>query len=53
MRSAVTLAVGTLNGAPHKVEQVAQFHVGETVCAITKVGPAVLLLQPGGSTHLA
>ena len=31
-------ASGVLNGAPHKVEQVVQFHVGETVCALTKAG---------------
>ena len=34
---------GTLNGAPRKVEHVAQFHVGETVCALTKG-----TLQAGG-----
>ena len=29
-------AIGTLNGAPHKISQVVQFHVGETVCALTR-----------------
>eukprot|EP00238_Polyblepharides_amylifera_P001957 CAMPEP_0196584476 /NCGR_PEP_ID=MMETSP1081-20130531/47156_1 /TAXON_ID=36882 /ORGANISM="Pyramimonas amylifera, Strain CCMP720" /LENGTH=1211 /DNA_ID=CAMNT_0041905687 /DNA_START=221 /DNA_END=3856 /DNA_ORIENTATION=- len=32
-----------LNGAPHKLEPVAQFHVGETVLSLTKAE-----LQPGG-----
>ena len=37
-------AIGTLNGAPHKISQVVQFHVGETVCALTRA-----TLQAGGS----
>jgi splicing factor 3B subunit 3 len=34
---------GALNGASHKINQVTQFHVGETVCALTKG-----TLQAGG-----
>lgn len=36
-------AAGVLNGAPHKVNHAVQFHVGETVCALTKA-----TLQAGG-----
>ena len=34
---------GALNGASHKINQVTQFHVGETICALTKG-----TLQAGG-----
>eukprot|EP00658_Telonema_sp_P-2_P014597 TRINITY_DN15549_c0_g1_i4.p1 TRINITY_DN15549_c0_g1~~TRINITY_DN15549_c0_g1_i4.p1 ORF type:complete len:313 (-),score=85.59 TRINITY_DN15549_c0_g1_i4:296-1111(-) len=34
---------GLLNGAPHKLEEIMQFHVGEAICSLTKQA-----LVPGG-----
>jgi len=38
---------GYLNGAPHKLEEVAAFHVGDTVTTVTKTS-----LVPGGAEAL-
>lgn len=36
-------STGRLNGAPHKLENIIQFHVGDTVTAMQRAS-----LQPGG-----
>jgi hypothetical protein len=40
-------ALGRLNGAPNKLEPIAQFHVGDTVTSLQRAA-----LQPGGSESL-